>query len=447
MANAYDNAYNLAAEFVDDADVFDNPLDDIDPDLNLLSHVQSKCYYHSPSNLSLLLPSRDSFSLFHCNVRSAPRNMDALSYLLSELNHNFSIIGISETWLSNYNSALYSFPHYKAFYTCRQDQRGGGVALYVSEALTAVSRADLYFCDESCESAFVEVTCTGQLCIKNASDTLIIGVMYRPPNSDMNGFMSVIQDILHLIEIEKKTAFIMGDFNIHMNCYDSDTNAQRFLDLMHSNTFLPLFDKPTRVTTNTSYTIDNIFTNLISDSIHNIILYTDVTDHFPIFTLIPLLIKEGTRNRKQFRSFSERNRLRFISELENETWASTLANNQVECALSAFLGAFCAKFEECFPMQTRSQRVKAAVKKPWVNRELRILLRKKNRAFVNFRRRPTLFNEIRYRALKTATRRRLRAAERDYYHALIDDSKQNSRRTWQILYEVIGRPGQASLNK
>lgn len=88
---------------------------------------------------------------------------------------------------------------------------------------------------------------------------------------------------------------------------------------------------------------------------------------------------------------------------------------------------------------------KSSNKKPWVTRELRILFRKKNSAFIKFRKNPTTFNEVRYKALKIEARRNLRSAERQYYHSLIEDNKHDMRRTWQIIREVIGCPSRASI--
>ena len=154
---------------------------------------------------------------------------------------------------------------------------------------------------------------------------------------------------------------------------------------------------------------------------------------------------EGDGSAKQFRNFSETNRRRFTVELETEEWIATLASDHVQFALDAFLESFGSKFDRCFPLITRTQPTKPSRRKPWVTRDLRILFRKKNKAFTKFRQNPTLFNEIRYRSLKIESRRRLRAAERDYYHSQIDENKHNIRRTWQILNQVIGRPARDTI--
>ena len=52
---------------------------------------------------------------------------------------------------------------------------------------------------------------------------------------------------------------------------------------MYANGFQPLITKPTRVTSVTCTCIDNIFCNVLDKPIIPGILYSDVSDHFPIF--------------------------------------------------------------------------------------------------------------------------------------------------------------------
>ena len=56
--------------------------------------------------------------------------------------------------------------------------------------------------------------------------------------------------------------------------------------MLFSFSFYPLINKPTRVNNNTSTLIDNIFFNDIENgNLFNGILFTDLSDHFPIFSI------------------------------------------------------------------------------------------------------------------------------------------------------------------
>ena len=45
---------------------------------------------------------------------------------------------------------------------------------------------------------------------------IIIGTVYRPPNKDINVFLSGIKEILSILNKENKLIYIMGDFNINL---------------------------------------------------------------------------------------------------------------------------------------------------------------------------------------------------------------------------------------
>jgi gamma-glutamylcysteine synthetase len=74
--------------------------------------------------------SAENLSLIHLNIRSLGRNLNSLTNLLVSINHKFSVIGISETWLEdslhNVDIVGYNFVH-----DYRSDRSGGGILAYI----------------------------------------------------------------------------------------------------------------------------------------------------------------------------------------------------------------------------------------------------------------------------------------------------------------------------
>ena len=66
-------------------------------------------------------------------------------------------------------------------------------------------------------------------------------------------------------------------------------DIQEFTNLFLSNSFLPLIDKPTRITGKSATLIDNMYTNFSINKCHSGILCTDFSDHFPIFCIFDKL--------------------------------------------------------------------------------------------------------------------------------------------------------------
>ena len=90
------------------------------------------------------------FSLFHLNIRSLQRNFDNLLNLLTTVEHRFSVIGITETWLrqEEHNVGIdgYNFvPNY------RHRKAGGGVGLYLADHLEFTLR--IGYLNRLCNSA------------------------------------------------------------------------------------------------------------------------------------------------------------------------------------------------------------------------------------------------------------------------------------------------------
>ena len=64
-----------------------------------------------------------------------------------------------------------------------------------------------------------------------------------------------------------KQIILMGDFNINLLHYHSNTHAQNFILSLQSLNLTPTIDKPTRVNNSSYSLIDNIFINNLGYSI------------------------------------------------------------------------------------------------------------------------------------------------------------------------------------
>ena len=130
------------------------------------------------------------------------------------------------------------------------------------------------------ESLFVEIPCSEFKMAKN----IILGIIYRPPGTDLNQFSDLFGNILEIVKKENKLCYLLGEYNIDLLNFETHGPTSEFADLLYANSFIPLINRPTRVT-QFSATSDNILTNNFQD-IHKStqgILATEISDHFPIF--------------------------------------------------------------------------------------------------------------------------------------------------------------------
>ena len=90
------------------------------------------------------------------------------------------------------------------------------------------------------------------------SETWLKESNYRPPSTEIEVFNSHMENILSIIKIENKLNYITGDFNIDLLKKDTHAPSSAFLELLYSYGYLPLINKPTRVTNSSATIIDHI---------------------------------------------------------------------------------------------------------------------------------------------------------------------------------------------
>ena len=146
--------------------------------ISLDSLTDSKYFSSSEFNMEISKSSNiNQIFMLHCNIRSSNNNANDLSIELGKLNHDFNIIALSETWLNANNTEINGFPDYNHVFNFRKSKRGGGVSLLLKNHLKYHEIEELFISSEVLECLFVEI----EMCHKN----IIIGCVYRPPNSNI----------------------------------------------------------------------------------------------------------------------------------------------------------------------------------------------------------------------------------------------------------------------
>ena len=214
------------------------------------------------------------------NIRSIKNKFDELSDYLTSLKYYFSIIGLTETWLTENCTNMYNIHNYKLLTASRKNKSGGVVGMYIKDEINFKLREDLsVFHEGVLETLFVELK------INNKKESVVVGVLYRPPNSKMKEFEDELEKVLSKIIKENKLFYLMGDININMLKMNQVLTVDRFMCQLFSSSLYPLITKPTRIMDRSATLIDNILTNSLDDSSLRGILITDISDHFPVFMI------------------------------------------------------------------------------------------------------------------------------------------------------------------
>ena len=410
--------------------------DSLDPDINL-NTGKTPCDYFTENQFNDMLLNENysgaDFSLLHLNIRSLSRNLNSLTDLLSCLDIKFSVIGISETWLSESPHST-DINGFKFLHKHRLNRVGGGVGLYVSNDLEFKLREDLSISNvDIVESLFIEVT-------RPREKNVVVGIVYRPPNQRVDDFVSSNNELLDKISRENKICFLMGDFNVNLMNYQHHQLTGQFLDGMYSNMFFPLITRPSRITSHTATLIDNIFVNNFFERSRSGLIFTDISDHLPVFSIHSdtVLVNRCRQNPVFIRDKNPDNIPSFIGKLESVDWSSLKDFDEPNTSYNRFLELYSGIYNGCFPLKrvTRKQR---RFKKPWLTKALLKSIKRKNDLYKKYLRVPSMVNASLYKTYKNKLNHTLRLAKRLYYEKKLQDVKSNTHATWKILNEVVNR--------
>ena len=328
-----------------------NPFD-IDTILNNQHSVRFDdltCNYHLPNDFAKNNTNDKNVSILNLNIRSLANKFDAFKNVLNSLNHAFSIISLTETWLNDQTSENFKLNNYNFVCSNRANRKGGGVGFYISNNLNYKLRTDLNE-EGIIESLFIEI-------ISTTSKNIIIGNIYRPLSGHFEIFENKLNEILANVDKTKKISYLTGDFNIDLVKSDVCEYSNRFCVQLFTSSFFPLINKPTRITQHTATLIDNIFTNDLDqiESSINGLIYSDISDHLPIFHLVSLssntddFIEKG--NNMYYKRIVNKDSLAsFLVSVKKISWESTYQTNDACETYNNFHNSLKVAIDKSFPL-------------------------------------------------------------------------------------------------
>lgn len=229
------------------------------------------CEYYSEKDLKI---EKRGFSLIHFNSRSLYSNFSKIKDLLNRYEDKFSVVAVSETWISEGKELLDMYTQN------RPNKRGGGVALFVKTGLDCMVLDNMIFSVENLmECLSIEIKC-------KKSKNIVISCIYRSPGSCIDNFNEKICSLFRCNR--NKMTLVCGDFNIDLLKSNEHEKTTEFINIMYSLSFYPLILRPSRITKDSVTLIDNIFINQMDIKTKSGRLITYITDHLPVFVGIEM---------------------------------------------------------------------------------------------------------------------------------------------------------------
>ena len=388
------------------------------------AQVNQLCRYYSIDEFNQS-PISKGLSMFHLNSRSLNKNFNDIADFLSTLHDNFSVIGFSETWFTNNISPLINIDNYTLVDKHREGKRGGGVCMFVHNKISYKMRDDISVFDNIMESVFIEIS------ISNRS--ILIGVLYRPPNGSISDFNNSINNIFNQVTKEKKDCYLMGDFNIDI----LHQNSVEFTNVMYANNFYPLITKPTRVSPTSATLIDNILTNAAYFHSSCGVLVTDLTDHFPVFCK-SYMSPPKEEDTSKFRNFSNNNIINFISQVEAINWHPVVSDTNVNSSFDKFNSILSSVYNDCFPLIQASNKTKKK-RHPWITSGILKSIKQKNKLFKAYLKNPSDVSKTSYCKYRNKLNHVLRIAKKNYFSKKFYDVQNDAKGTWSIINSLLNK--------
>ena len=229
--------------------------------------------------------------------------------------------------------------------------------------------------------------------------------MYRAPNTSISNLPFVLGNLTSEI------VYIRGDYNIDLLQCEEQAESKYFLDQMFSPALYPLITRQTRITGTTAAIIDNILCSVHED---------------------PTV--------KYKRTFDEDLLNRPDRDLYDINWETVWNESYPNSPFSRFMHTQSNTYNDACPVKITKYVGKTIwTDKPWLTRGLKNACIKKNNLYLAFIKDTSEFTESRHKRYKNKLTKLVHLEKKNYYRKKLEDCKTNTRETWKILINIIGK--------
>lgn len=372
-----------------------------------------------------------SFTILHQNIRSIRNKHEAFDVFMSSLHVDIDAILFTETWLCNTDMS----PQFTNYNIARLDRagRGGGLAIYLRQRYCFQMLDDL-----SVSNGDIE-------CLAIETNSFVLAVVYRPPTGYKRHFLSHMENLMHCFNEIKKPYFIMGDVNINM--MSEELYALDLKNLVASYGCRNAIIYPTRITHNSSTSLDVCITSLNSCDYTSGILCSDLSDHLPIYISTQnLQHKIKCPNIARYRYIDDKSLLKFTELIERADWSPVYVQCNPDSAYNTFLAIFLECYDIAFPIpQIRTRKGKN--RKPWINSDLLKRIKQKNALFHRFLATRDIAILREFKRFRNKLNSDTRKAKLAYYEATFSRIKSEPAKIWKQVISLTGRTATSNTPK
>ncbi len=263
--------------------------------------------------------------------------------------------------------------------------------------------------------------------------------LLQAPRLKYENFLINLNQVLNSLSLRNTSTFVFSDTNINLLKLTNNIPATEYLETVHSNGFLQLICKATRIAGNSYSLIDHVLCNRFkSDYVTGTILL-DISDHFMNFLSIPLSSSKNDSKSKEklTRDFSIANMTNFKNDLSALSWNDVTSVNDVDACFDVFWENFSTLYDLHFPLtkftfnKNKHSKIEFMTPGLLISRTQKIELFKKS--IVD----PTNYLN-RYRQYHNVFNSLVRASKKIHYDVKFAQHAKNPKKIWSLLNEITG---------
>ena len=282
--------------------------------------------------------------------------------------------------------------------------------------------------------------------LKTNTNNILIVSGYRPPNSNTRKFMQEYKTVLAKLKELKQNELIVGmDHNFDLLKSASNSTTSMFLNLNNDRDLTPCITKPTRVTNKTATLIDNI---LISTKLQYnytpFVITDDLSDHYPSLVILNNIEKckrdkvKITKRRLDIASIES-----IKTELDSVDW-TCIDNMNVNETFKYFHTILLNSMDEHCPKREYSISYDKIIRDPWIMKGLSNSIRKQRKLYLKQLHSSDPDCTNKYISYRNVLKKLLRRSKLNYFNYKCLEYKQNSRKLWQLINQVINKASRKS---
>ncbi|XP_065580631.1 uncharacterized protein LOC136040317 [Artemia franciscana] len=273
------------------------------------------------------------------------------------------------------------------------------------------------------------------------SSKFLISVVYKPPSASWEEFERGFDQLARAVSRTGLDFICMGDFNFDLLTLNGANFY--FFNLMVSHDFFPIVNIPTRVTSHSATLIDNIY---LDRSYADVVLYP-CSDHFPVVGAVPRgRIKRNKIKKVMTRSLKRVNLQRFGEELSTIGFSEIMdMKDNASGAFDRMMGVVQPINDKTFPVKFLKPR-KCEPRKTWITIEILKVSDLRNQAYVEYLNSECAMKLEEFKIIRNKVNSMRRNAKKEYFANQFSLNKDNTKRIWKVINDLLGKKKEAPPN-